>query len=390
MTRGLSLLGATGSIGSSTLDVVARHAGDWRVAAVTAHGRLDALLDICSRFVPDLAVIADPAREAELRGALRSRGLPTRAASGSDGLRAAAQIDSADTVVAAIVGAAGLPPTLAAAAGGKRVLLANKEAIVCAGDLLMRAVREGGAQLLPVDSEHSAIHQCLASTTDRQRDVRRLVLTASGGPFRTRDDLEAVTPEQACAHPNWVMGRKISVDSATLMNKGLEVIEASWLFGFAPDMIDVVVHPQSVIHSMVEFRDGSVVAQLGTPDMRTPIAYALGYPARIDSGAARLDFLAVGNLTFERPDGRRFPCLPLAYDALRAGPSATIALNAANEVAVEAFLDRRLPFKSIAVVIEETLQRSVTSAVREVEDVLDLDRAARETADRLVRAPAVA
>ena len=390
MTRGLSVLGATGSIGSSTLDVVARHPQDWRVAAVTAHGKLEALVDICARFAPDLAVIADPARETELRNAIRSRGLPTRAASGSDGLREAAQIDSADTVVAAIVGAAGLQPTLAAAASGKRVLLANKEAIVCAGDLLMRAVREGHATLLPVDSEHSAIHQCLAGAAEQRRDVRRLILTASGGPFRTRADLDAVTPEQACAHPNWVMGRKISVDSATLMNKGLEVIEASWLFGFAADTIDVVVHPQSVIHSMVEYRDGSVVAQLGTPDMRTPIAYALGYPARIDSGAARLDFLSLGSLTFERPDGRRFPCLPLAYAALRAGQSATIALNAANEIAVEAFLDQRLPFKSIAVVIEETLQRTATAAVREVADVFELDRAARESAGRLVRTQAAA
>jgi 1-deoxy-D-xylulose-5-phosphate reductoisomerase len=390
VTRGLAILGATGSIGGSTLDVVARHQHDWRVAAVTAHGKLDALVEICARFAPDLAVIADPAREADLRAALRSRGLPTRAASGTEGLCAAAQIASADTVVAAIVGAAGLQPTLAAATSGKRVLLANKEAIVCAGDLLMRAVRDGGAQLLPVDSEHSAIHQCLAGTSDRGRDVRRLVLTASGGPFRTRTDLDAITPDQACAHPNWVMGRKISVDSATLMNKGLEVIEASWLFGFSPDAIDVVVHPQSVVHSMVEYRDGSVVAQLGTPDMRTPIAYALGYPARIDSGAARLDFLSLGQLTFEKPDGRRFPCLPLAYAALRAGQSATITLNAANEVAVEAFLDGRLPFKSIAVVIEETLQHSTSTVVRDVADVFDLDRAARTTAEQLVRAEAAA
>jgi 1-deoxy-D-xylulose-5-phosphate reductoisomerase len=382
--RGVSILGATGSIGRSTLDVVARHPEAWRVAAVTAFDKLDALVEICARFAPDLAVIGNPALESRLATALRSRGLATQAASGSDGLRAAAQIGTADTVVAAIVGAAGLMPTLAAAHAGKRVLLANKEAIVCAGSLLMDAVRAGRAQLLPVDSEHSAIHQCLAGTDDPRRDVRRLILTASGGPFRTRDDFDAVTPDEACAHPNWVMGRKISVDSATLMNKGLEVIEASWLFGFAPDEIDVVVHPQSVIHSMVEYRDGSVVAQLGTPDMRTPIAYALGYPARIDSGAARLDFLALGHLTFEAPDARRFPCLPLAYAALRAGQSATITLNAANEIAVQGFLERRLPFKAIAATIEETMERCLASAVDDIEGVVAIDRDARRVAAQFV------
>jgi 1-deoxy-D-xylulose-5-phosphate reductoisomerase len=386
LMRGLTILGATGSIGRSTLDVVARHPETWRVAAVTAFGKLDALVEICTRFSPDLAVIGDPALESRLAAALRARGLVTRAASGSDGLRAAARIGTADTVVAAIVGAAGLMPTLAAAQAGKRVLLANKEAIVCAGSLLMDAVDAGHAQLLPLDSEHSAIHQCLAGRGDRRRDVRRLILTASGGPFRTRNDLDAVTPDEACAHPNWVMGRKISVDSATLMNKGLEVIEASWLFGFSPEDIDVVVHPQSVIHSMVEYRDGSVVAQLGTPDMRTPIAYALGYPERIDSGAARLDFLALGQLTFEAPDARRFPCLPLAYAALRAGQSATITLNAANEVAVQAFLERRLPFTAIAMTIEETMQRCLAPAVHDVDGVVAVDRDARRVAAEFVAA----
>jgi 1-deoxy-D-xylulose-5-phosphate reductoisomerase len=283
-------------------------------------------------------------------------------------------------VIAAIVGAAGLLPTLAAARAGKRLLLANKEAIVCAGALLMQAVQAGGAQLLPVDSEHNAIHQCLAGAGERARNVRRLVLTASGGPFRTREDLAGITPDEAVAHPNWVMGRKISVDSATLMNKGLEVIEASWLFGFAPDLIDVVIHPQSVIHSMVEFGDGSVVAQLGTPDMRTPIAYCLGFPDRIDSGSARLDFLALKALTFEAPDRKRFPCLQLAYEVLDRGPAASIALNAANEIAVEAFLQERLSFEAIAQVIESTLEHAATEAPGDVDGVVELDRQARALA----------
>jgi 1-deoxy-D-xylulose-5-phosphate reductoisomerase len=283
-------------------------------------------------------------------------------------------------VIAAIVGAAGLLPTLSAARAGKRLLLANKEAIVCAGNLLMEAVQGSGATLLPVDSEHNAIHQCLAGAHDRDRDVRRLVLTASGGPFRTRQDLSQVTPEQAVAHPNWVMGRKISVDSATLMNKGLEVIEASWLFGFAPDRIDVVIHPQSVIHSMVEFQDGSVLAQLGTPDMRTPIANCLGHPERVESGSSLLDFLSLKALTFEAPDLARFPCLPLAYAALRRGPAATISVNAANEIAVEAFLDHRLPFDRIPAVIETSLAAAGSSPPADIDDVLDIDRRARALA----------
>jgi 1-deoxy-D-xylulose-5-phosphate reductoisomerase len=283
-------------------------------------------------------------------------------------------------VIAAIVGAAGLLPTLAAARTGKRLLLANKEAIVCAGNLLMQAVRDSGAILLPVDSEHNAIHQCLMGVADRSRDVRRLVLTASGGPFRNRQDLSAVTPAQAVAHPNWVMGRKISVDSATLMNKGLEVIEASWLFGFAPERIDVVIHPQSVIHSMVEFQDGSVLAQLGTPDMRTPIANCLGFPERMESGSSLLDFLALNALTFEAPDLARFPCLRLAYAALNRGPAATISVNAANEIAVEAFLDERLPFDRIAVVIETALAAASNDPPTDVADVIEIDRQARERA----------
>lgn len=384
MRQGVVLLGATGSIGASSLDVIARHPDRFDVIALTAQSKVDALADLCLRFRPKVAVIADPARESELRQALVARGLATDARAGAAALAEVAADPRAHTVIAAIVGAAGLLPTLAAARAGKRLLLANKEAIVCAGSLLMDAVRDGGAELLPVDSEHNAIHQCLVGAADRARDVRRLVLTASGGPFRTRADVSAVTPEEAVAHPNWVMGRKISVDSATLMNKGLEVIEASWLFGFAPDRIDVVIHPQSVIHSMVEFGDGSVLAQLGTPDMRTPIAYCLGFPERVESGSSALDFLSLKALTFEAPDLARFPCLRLAYAALRSGPAASIAVNAANEVAVEAFLDRRLPFPGIAAVIEDTLAAAGTTVPASIDEVIAQDAAARSRATHLL------
>jgi 1-deoxy-D-xylulose-5-phosphate reductoisomerase len=379
----VAILGATGSIGGSALDVIARHPERFRVTALTAQSNVEPLLSLCERFRPDVAVIGDEARAAHLRDGLRARGLPTVARSGAAALEQAAA-ENVDIVIAAIVGAAGLLPTLAAARAGKRVLLANKEAVVCAGALLMEAVRAGGAELLPIDSEHSAVHQCLAGAREQQRDVARLILTASGGPFRQRSDLTGVTPDQACAHPNWVMGRKISVDSATLMNKGLEVIEASWLFGFAPARIDVVVHPQSVIHSMVEFVDGSVLAQLGTPDMRTPLAYGLGFPQRVASGAGTLDFLRVGALTFEPPDLERFPCLRLAYDALRAGGGASAVLNAANEVAVEAFLQGRLPFVAIPATIEETLAAVPAPLPVSIDDVLALDAAARTVATQRV------
>jgi len=382
--HGVAILGATGSIGKSALDVIERHPDRFRVVALTAQSNVAALLALCTRFRPDLAVIADPAHGKALRDGLAVAGVPTQGLGGAAALAAAATADGADTVIAAIVGAAGLVPTLAAARAGRRILLANKEAIVCAGGLLMEAVRAGAAQLLPLDSEHSAIHQCLAGAVGTRGGVRRLILTASGGPFRTRVDLTGVTPEQACAHPNWVMGRKISVDSATLMNKGLEVIEANWLFGFAPSIIDVVVHPQSVVHSMVEFIDGSVLAQLGTPDMRTPLAYALGFPERVASGSDSLDFLALGALTFEAPNRARFPCLRLAYDALRAGPAACIWLNAANEVAVEAFLARRLSFLGIARVIESALEQAPLHAPRSIDDVLQEDTSARRRASALV------
>jgi len=375
--QGVCILGATGSIGASTLDVLAQHPDRFRVVALTGHSNVDALVDLCRRFEPDLAAIGDARLAGALAEGLRRAGLRTAAAGGADALVHAARLESADCVVAAIVGAAGLSATLAAARAGKRLLLANKEAIVCAGSLLLEAMRNSRASLLPLDSEHNAIHQCLAAARDANHAVRRLILTASGGPFLRRTDLAGVTPEQACAHPKWNMGRKISVDSATLMNKGLEVIEASCLFGFAPDRIDVVIHPQSVIHSLVEFVDGSVLAQMGTPDMRTPIAYALGFPERIRSGSPRLDLLQAGPLQFEAPDQEQFPCLRLAYQALRAGPAACIALNAANEVAVDSFLKRELPFVRIPAVIQEALARCSGAAPDSIEAVLELDREAR-------------
>ena len=389
-SQGVSILGATGSIGASTLDVIARHPDRFRVTALTAQSRVEELARLCVRFRPRFAVIGDAAREGALRDALRAAGLAdgvVEVRSGPGALVEAAQCDDAQIVVAAIVGAAGLLPSIAAARAGKRLLLANKESVVCAGALLLDAVRIGGATLLPVDSEHNAIHQCLAgaASTNGAADVRRLILTASGGPFRQRRDFSGISPEEACAHPNWSMGRKISVDSATLMNKGLEVIEASWLFGFGRDRIDVVVHPQSVIHSMVEFGDGSVLAQLGTPDMRTPIAYCLGYPERIESGSPRLDFLRLGALHFEAPDLERFPCLGLAYRALSAGPAASITLNAANEVAVNAFLERRLSFLGIAATIECTLDALQAPAPASVEEVLEIDAWARGVAEKAVR-----
>jgi len=378
--QGVCILGATGSIGASTLDVLARHPERFRVVALTANSNVQALVDLCRRVEPELAAIGDSALRAALEQGLRSAGLRTKAAAGPEGLLRAARLESTHCVVAAIVGAAGLSATLAAARAGKRLLLANKEAIVCAGSLLIEAVRSSGASLLPVDSEHNAIHQCLAAARDADREVLRLILTASGGPFLRRTDLTGVTPEEACAHPKWNMGRKISVDSATLMNKGLEVIEASRLFGFAPERVDVVIHPQSVVHSMVEFIDGSVLAQMGSPDMRTPIAYALGFPERIGSGSPRLDLLQSGPLQFEAPDQEQFPCLRLAYQALRDGPASCIALNAANEVAVDSFLNRELPFARIPAVIQEVLAACSTAPPDSIEAVIELDLAARRWA----------
>ena len=385
--RAVSILGATGSIGASALDVIARHPDRFRVAALAAHRKVDELAALCARFRPDLAVIADAAFEHSLRDKLRSAGLATRVASGDAGLREAAT--NGDTVIAAIVGAAGLDSTLAAARAGQRVLLANKEAVVMAGALLLDALAQGGGELIPIDSEHNAIFQCLpGGRPDLARaGVRRVLLTASGGPFRgrTRAELASITPEQACAHPNWSMGRKISVDSATLMNKGLEVIEAHWLFGAAPEQIDVVVHRESIVHSLVEYVDGSVLAQLGSPDMRTALAHALAWPERIDAGVTVLDLLKTGQLNFEAPDRRTFRCLDLAYRALAAGGTAPTILNAANEIAVGAFLERTLPFLAISELIESTLAAVPSAPVDGMETLIHADLTAREAAQRIIR-----
>jgi 1-deoxy-D-xylulose-5-phosphate reductoisomerase len=389
--RNLVILGATGSVGGSTLDVVARHPGRFRVLGLTANTQVDPLWSHCQRFHPAYAVMRDEAAAAALRARVAAAGLPIRVLGGIEGLERIATLPDADTVMAAIVGAAGLRPTLAAARAGKTVLLANKEALVMAGHLFTRAVRECGATLLPIDSEHNAILQSLPRGFRGNlaaSGVRRILLTASGGPFRRAppETLTTVTPDQACAHPNWVMGRKISVDSATMMNKGLEVIEARWLFDAAPEQIEVVIHPQSVIHSMVEYIDGSVLAQLGNPDMRTPIAHALGYPERIESGVRSLDFFELQALSFERPDPARFPCLDLAYRALRAGGSAPVVLNAANEVAVERFLAGELRFDRIPSLIEDMLGRLGPMPVARLEDILHVDQLVRDAASARVAA----
>lgn len=384
--RSISVLGATGSIGISTLDVVSRHPERFRVHALTAHVNTDRLISQCLDFHPRYAVAGTSEAATVVSEALRSAGCDTVVLAGPAALQEVAADPAADTVVAAIVGAAGLAPTMAAVNNGKRVLLANKEALVMAGPLFMDAVKTSGAELLPLDSEHNAVFQCLprnfscAGLIDN--GVRRVLLTASGGPFRDTplEDLDTVTPDQACAHPNWSMGRKISVDSATMMNKGLELIEACWLFDLSSHQIEVVVHPQSVIHSMVEYRDGSVLAQLGNPDMRTPIAYALDYPERIDAGVEPLDLFRVGRLDFREPDTRRFPCLRLAYQALEAGGSASVTLNAANEVAVAAFLEGRLGYREIPELIEQTLASCASGRLRTMEDVLHFDETARRDA----------
>ena len=389
--QSLTVLGSTGSIGVSTLDVVARHPDRYRVFALTAHRQVDRLAEQCLQFAPRYAVLLDASAADALTAALRAQGSKTEVLVGQEALLEVSRADEVDAVMAAIVGAAGLAPALAAARAGKKILLANKESLVMAGAVFLQAVREGGAQLLPIDSEHNAVFQSLPQQYHgmAQSGVRRILLTASGGPFRSRAlaDLAAVTPEQACAHPNWAMGRKISVDSATMMNKGLEVIEACLLFGAAPSQVDVVIHPQSVIHSMVEYLDGSVIAQLGNPDMRTPIAHALAYPERIEAGVGSLDLARIGRLDFEPADCTRFPCLGLAYRALRVGGGAPAVLNAANEIAVEAFLDGRLGFLQIAEVIENTLDAVVVDDVDCLDLVIAADAAAREHARALVARP---
>jgi len=386
----ITVLGATGSIGLSTLDVIARHPDRYRAFALTGFARRDELKALCLRFAPRYAVVPEAVEAQRLEGELRAAGLATRVLAGSEGLCEVAAHPEVDAVMAAIVGAAGLRPTLAAVEAGKKVLLANKEALVMSGALFMQAVRRSGAQLLPIDSEHNAIFQCLPPGYGdglAAVGVRRILLTASGGPFRETPaaELAEVTPAQACAHPNWSMGRKISVDSASMMNKGLELIEACWLFDARPAQVEVVVHPQSVIHSLVDYVDGSVLAQLGNPDMRTPIAHALAWPERIDSGVAPLDLFAIARLDFQAPDEARFPCLRLARQAAEAGGSAPAMLNAANEVAVSAFLDGRIRFPEIASIIEDVLQGEPVVAIDDLETVLLADGQARAGAEGWLR-----
>lgn len=390
--RRIVVLGSTGSIGVSTLDVIERHPDRFTVFALTASTSVDAMKAQCAKFKPVFAVMASQSHGLLLEAACQALGLPTKVLWGTSAIEMVAGHEQADTVMAAIVGAAGLAPCLAAAKAGKRLLLANKEALVVGGQLFLDAVTTGGATLLPIDSEHSAIFQSLPEDPrDWASRVDKIILTASGGPFRTRDPktLRDVTPEQACAHPNWVMGRKISVDSATMMNKALEVIEAKFLFGLAPEKIEVVIHPQSVIHSMVQYVDNSVVAQLGTPDMRGPIAYGLSWPHRVQSGASALDFSSMSELTFEAMDTsdhkRRFPGLSLAWAVLNAPPGTTAVLNASNEVAVAAFLERRIRFDQIHHVNMETLDSVAPEPPRSLEDLLALDQQSRRAADHAIQ-----
>ncbi len=382
---GVTVLGSTGSIGVSTLDVLRRHSDQFRVIALAANSSVDKLLQQVIEFQPQYAVLVDPQAAARLRQSISHKGLTTEVLDGADALEAVASLPQVDAVMAAIVGAAGLRSALAAATSGKRVLLANKESLVVAGQLFMDAVEQHQATLLPIDSEHNAIFQCMPA--DRSKEgVRRILLTASGGPFRSAsvNDLQQVTPEQACAHPNWDMGKKISVDSATMMNKGLEVIEARWLFDLAPQDIQVVVHPQSVVHSMVEYVDGSVLAQMGNPDMRTPIAHALSWPRRIDSGVASLNLFDVARLDFEQPDVERFPCLQLAYDAVAAGGVMPAVLNAANEVAVDAFLNGRIPFPAIPRLNQVVMESAEQVQPQSIEHLLEVDQQSRRQAEQFI------
>lgn len=381
----ITILGATGSIGASTLDVISQHPQTYQVFALTAHRQLDKLVELCQRFCPRYAVVETEQDAEVLQQQLTGLGLDTELLFGEAGLCQVASASEVDAVVSAIVGAAGLVPTLAAVKAGKKVLLANKEALVMSGALFMQAVREHGAQLLPIDSEHNAIYQCLPCNYHeglQQVGVRRLLLTASGGPFRETAlaDLAKVTPAQACAHPNWSMGQKISVDSATMMNKGLELIEACWLFDAKPQQVEIVVHPQSVIHSLVDYVDGSVLAQLGNPDMRTPIAHALAWPDRIESGVSPLDLYQLARMDFYEPDLERFACLKLARDAAEQGGTAPAILNAANEVAVAGFLAGQIGFLAIAHLIETVLQQLAVQPVTNLQTVLTADQQARELA----------
>jgi 1-deoxy-D-xylulose-5-phosphate reductoisomerase len=380
-SKGISILGSTGSIGVSTLDVISRHQDDYDIIALTAYSNVDKMLAQCLQHQPQYAVMVDESAAEQLSIALKNKIADITVLSGTKALEDVSQLAQVDYVMAAIVGAAGLLPNLAAAKAGKRVLLANKESLVMSGKLFMDAIHDNNATLLPIDSEHNAIFQCMPKTG--QQGVQQILLTASGGPFRTYDitKFSDITPEQAVAHPNWKMGRKISVDSATMMNKGLEVIEACWLFDIMADNIQVVIHPQSTIHSMVSYNDGSVLAQLGNPDMRTPIAYGLGWPERINSGVAPLDVFKVSHLDFEKADYERFPCLRLAYEAHRAGGNASIALNAANEIAVEAFLNKKLRFTDIPKIIEYALEKTTSGTPETIDEIIIQDSESRQQAD---------
>lgn len=393
--QNVTILGSTGTIGLQTLDVIARHANEYKVFALAANSNVDSLFKQCLQFKPEIAVLLNEKAAVDLRSKLKSHQCKTEVISGMVGLEQVSSDTQVDIVMAAIVGAAGLRPAMAAARAGKRILLANKETLVMAGSLFMDAVKKGGATLLPIDSEHNAIFQVmppagsnyLAASDIDKIGIKKIILTASGGPFRkySQEQLESVTPELALKHPNWVMGAKITIDSATLMNKGLEVIEAHWLFNAKPSQIEVVVHPQSIIHSMVEYIDGSILAQLGNPDMRTPIAYALGYPKRIESGVASLNLLEIAKLEFEAPDVKRFPCLQLAYNALEAGGTAPAILNAVNELAVAAFLNTQIHFLDIATIIEKALNSIESAPVTCLEQLIAVDEAARNFARTSMR-----
>lgn len=387
--QGICILGSTGTIGVNTLDVINRHADKYQVIALTANQADEKLYQQCLAFNPQFAVLANEEAAQRLKDKLHTADLQTEVLSGVESLERVVALDEVDQVMAAIVGAAGLLPALAAARAGKRILLANKEALVMSGDLFINEVKQHNAELLPIDSEHNAIFQCMPGHFEnglQQVGVNKILLTASGGPFRTRsiDTLHKVTPEEAVAHPNWVMGQKISVDSATMMNKGLEIIEACWLFNTDASMIQVVIHPQSVIHSMVSYTDGSVLAQMGNPDMRTPIAHAMGWPERMQSGVELLDIFEVAKLEFEAPDFSRFPCLSLAYEALSIGGTATSILNAANEIAVDAFLNKQLGFTNISRVIEKTLESTSSGTADSLQHIIQADLEAREQASEWV------
>ena len=388
--KGICILGATGSIGVNTLDVTARHPEKYKIIALSANTQVERLAEQCEKYQPEYAVMMDEKAAAQLKNILKDKAINVKVLSGIEGLETIASLPQVDYVMAAIVGAAGLKPTLAAARVGKRILLANKEALVMSGQIFMDEVKKNNAELLPIDSEHNAIFQCLPKDYEKglsESGITKILLTGSGGPFRTKDltELENVTPDEACAHPNWSMGRKISVDSATMMNKGLEIIEACWLFNTNPDNIQVVVHPQSVIHSMVQYSDGSVLAQLGQPDMRTPIAHALAWPDRIESGVEKLDFFSISKLEFEKPDYERFPCLRLAEESIRKGGTAPAILNAANEIAVASFLDNELKFTDISYIVEQTLSNLSSRPAVSLTEILEDDLAARKEAEHLIQ-----